>query len=379
MINRVTIRTNIRGQTPAEILEASIAAGRARAGNIFESIERTVPSDAVVNAGAMRFGLDGTDGLRMRVGDREWTLHRNAMQQICDHVGMPIRFADDLAGGGSHRSRSLLLHNLDELSSMTGGRRLVRSVDVRDSETGCLVSQARGFLSDRYKRIDSRAVVETFGTAVQKIGAEPYADTRSGLGAYSTDLQWSISAIVPRVYALGPSDAIAVGVQLRHSDFGRAPLALSMYVVRLFCLNGATMQSVLREVHLGKQLEADGVEYSDRTMRLTTAASVSQLRDAVTGVLGEAHVAKIVETIEGMSEREVTWAQASRSLGKKLTKAEQETVRDLYEGTDIVNLPEGRSAWRLSNALSWLAKDAKEDRALELERMAGEVIDAKAA
>ena len=53
-------------------------------------------------------------------------------------------------------------------------------------------------------------------------------------------------------------------------------------------------------------------------------------------------------------------------------------VRDAFEGDDVINLPAKKSVWRASNAVSWIAgKVEDQDRRLELQRFAGQVIHGK--
>ena len=54
-------------------------------------------------------------------------------------------------------------------------------------------------------------------------------------------------------------------------------------------------------------------------------------------------------------------------------------VEDAFESEDVINLPAGKSVWRASNAISWIAGRTEDpDRKLELERIAGEVLNGKA-
>jgi len=55
--------------------------------------------------------------------------------------------------------------------------------------------EVRGFLSDRYRRLDSRSIIEAFATAVQQKGALPY-------DGYDTDTK---VAMVDRLSELGPA------------------------------------------------------------------------------------------------------------------------------------------------------------------------------
>jgi len=68
----------------------------------------------------------------------------------------------------------------------------------------------RKFLSDSYRRIDSRPVVEAFATAGQEKGALPYE-------GYVTDTKIVIQAIMPEVYEPVPGEVVACGLSLENS------------------------------------------------------------------------------------------------------------------------------------------------------------------
>ncbi len=370
------IRTNNRGQTAEEILQESIEVGIKRASNIVSEVRRTIPTDQIVRSPKLRFEVGKVDEnnagdhmeIHMRAKGLDVTLHRNAVSQICTYTGLPIKYADTLTASGEHRQRrmEMLTGHLNQWMEMhQGEKRLVRS----------LGGEARAFLSDKYKRIDSIAVVDTFSNAMKDIGARPYADRASGLGAYATDLRWSISGVLPQVYRT-TRDAVAVGVQLRNSDYGRGRLELSLYLIRLFCLNGCTANDVMKKTHIGSRLD-ENIEYSQRTYELDTLASTSALKDAIADVMGEKKVHALVDGISRLEAQQVDWAKAKATLRKKLLKGEMEAVEAAFEGDDVVNLPAGSSPWRVSNALSWVAKsdDVAPERKLDLERYAGEVLN----
>lgn len=370
------IKTNTQGQTAEEILQQSINVGMDRARDIIDQVRATVPTDTVVPTRKLRFEVGDVDEanasdhleLRAVAGGQDWGLHRNALSQLCTYSSFPIRYADHLAAAGEHRQRRMkrLAYCLNqEMEERAADKRLLRSIG----------GEVRGFLSDKYKRIDSVKIIDTFSGAMKDINARPYADAASGLGAYSTDLRWSITGVLPQVFRTN-TDALAVGIQLRNSDFGRGRLELSMYLIRLWCLNGATARDVMKKTHIGSRLD-ENIEYSRRTYELDTATSVSALKDAISDVMGEKKVEALVEGIKRLESQKVDWAHARAQLKKKLLKGEMEKVEAAFESDDIVNLPAGSSPWRVSNALSWVAKsdDVSPDRKLDLERLAGDVLD----
>ena len=64
------------------------------------------------------------------------------------------------------------------------------------------------------------------------------------------------------------------------------------------------------------------------------------------------------------------YGQARELLKKTLNKGEAEAAFNAYNSPDVYNLPAGNTAWRLSNAISWIAGQTEEpERKLDLMRL----------
>jgi hypothetical protein len=171
-----------------------------------------------------------------------------------------------------------------------------------------------------------------------------------------------------------PNEVLCLGVEWGNSDYGASRHTVRAMIWRLWCTNKATMEDSLAQVHLGGRL-GDDIEFS---YRLDTEASVSALNDTVKGVLGPAKVNTLLGAIRAAHEKQVDWAHLKPTLLKKLLKGEMKTVEEAFLGDDVQNLPPGKTTWRASNALSWLAGATKDpDRKLELERVAGEILNGR--
>jgi len=96
---------------------------------------------------------------------------------------MPVKFLDSLQAVAEPWGRELLAYNLQTVfnRSLQNKRYLLRS----------LQQEVRGFLSDSYRRIDSRPVVEALAMAVQENGALPYE-------GYVTDVTASAAIVGKR-------------------------------------------------------------------------------------------------------------------------------------------------------------------------------------
>src|SRR3990167_7006349 len=145
-------------------LQQYIQTGLPVAQSIVNRVMTQVPSDAVVRAPALRFS-PGTGGVSIGFGSAESTLHRNALGQMAGRAGIPLAYVDGLAAGDAWK------------------RDLLRSIG----------SDVRGFMSDRYRRIDCRPVLETLIQAASKAGALVVNGTAS-------DTRASLKIILPEIF-----------------------------------------------------------------------------------------------------------------------------------------------------------------------------------
>lgn len=351
-------------------LEEIVDTGTANASKLIERVMTEVPQDSLVKASSMIFdvGRDGAVEFQApRPADARWDVHRNALTQIAGRASIPMKYLDGLLVPDESRvehitkdngwRRELAQRTLQEHFLHDPKRYLVRSVN----------GEARGFLSDRYRRLDSRPLLEAFVQEAKGLGAVPF----EGIGS---DVRVFLRAIVPTVLEPVPGEAMVLGLEWANSDFGRGTFSIRSFVLRLVCLNGMIGMNHTRQVHLGGRLQDSDIEYSSRTYAYDTRTMVSATRDVVRGALSEKAIERQLDAVRAAHEQPTTWAQAFRRVSKQLTKSEAEATRVAFEGPDVVNLPPGLTDWRFSNALSWVANSAEDpERKAELQELAGKV------
>lgn len=355
------------------LMEQKIETGRASAVRLYETVHQAVPVDTLARGAAIRFSQDAESRhVVLNVGTQaeELGIHRHALGQIASKAGVPGHYLNELVGAPETWKRDLAArilnehyHGVEKVRSedLSASRHLVRSVG----------GQVRGFLSDRYRRLDSRPLLEAFSGACQELGAIPVEGT-------ATDTRVALKAYLPMVFEPVPNEVMCLGVEWSNSDFGAGKHALRAFIFRLWCANGATMEDAMGQVHLGARI-GESVEFSERTYALDQRASVSALTDVVKGTLGPKNVNTLLETIRAADEKKVEWRSVNTLLGKKLLKEELRAAKDAFESDDVINLPAAKSIWRVSNAISWIAgKTEDQDRKLDLQRLAGQVIHGKA-
>jgi len=359
-------------------LEEQIAKGQGALEATIARMQAEQPRDIVAPRGALRFwssefdGEAGDDGEAMdyhgvaiQAGDDHLAgLHSHALGQVSKTLGIPVKYIRALEETGEPWSADLLAHNLNQLNAHNNPRErfLLREVD----------GEVRGFLSDRFRRLDSGPILESFAAACQSVGAVP-------VGSHCGDTRWHIKMLLPTIYEPVENEVVAFGVTLQNSDYGAGKLSLKMHMLRLWCTNFAIREEALGQIHLGGRL-ADDIAWSEETRRLDTEASASKVTDAVNSKLGEDAIAREIRLIQIADEEGIDASQNLTKLQRKglISKADSAEATEIYNSADIETLPPGNTMWRLSNALSALANvrrdEGDEPRAVELEEAAGQVL-----
>lgn len=292
-------------------------------------------------------------------------LHKHALMQAAARAGVPETFVN----------RMLERPYGGELVTDT-----LNTVYAREDNENFLVrasdKQIRGVLSDSYRRMDSRPILEAFCESVSELGAVPI----EGVGG---DLRFSVKALIPKVHVVGKKagneEVFAFGASLSNSDFGCGALSLQFFLWRIWCSNTATREDSLRKVHLGKRL-AEDITYSQETYDADTRTMSLAIRDHVKGVLAPAKIEEALAQIETALDTTIDPKKFFERGGQlerlKLTKAEIESARETFNNGDIMVLPRGTSVARMSQAVAWLAQTVPSaERRLELERVAGQLME----
>ena len=346
-------------------LEEAIEYRQTDLGRLLERVYDEVPEDALVKSKALVFAANGHVSMGAagpNLIEQSWSLHDHALRQVADRVGIPGSWAAEWADApGPEEWKREALSKLFQRAYQEGdGRYLVRSVK----------GEARGFLSDRFRRLDTRPILEAAIERIQHHGGLGY----EGRG---TDIRVAVKAVHPEIREVMPGEWMAFGMEWHNSDYGSGAHEIRQFLLRLICTNGAVGESMLRNVHLGSKLD-ESLVFSDKTYKLDTKTTISAMRDAVDAVFSEDAIDKELARIEAAAANEVSWAKVQAKLAKSFSKDELRRIGEAYEGPDVLNLPKGQSMWRVSNAISWIGQQVESvDRRLEFERMAGAVLVVK--
>lgn len=352
-----------------EKLENMVSAAKPRIMNVIEQVENDIPEDYLVQGKKLRFNPT-TSGISIELPESDTALapldiHDHAFGQIVARVGDKFKFRNaigflnsvrnNMPNGEGDAAAAEFLNRA--YSKLNGDRFLVRSVK----------GQLRGFLSDSYRRLDSRPLLEAFMGSIKQYGARP-------LDGFALQTKVNIRAIIPQVYQPFPGEIMAFGAQLSDSDFGDGALSVSGFVLRMICTNLATTEDVLKQIRLGRRM-SNSVHFSQHTVDLDTKAFASAINDVAGHVLGEGARENYLAMVKKANEEKIEPSQIAKWAKEHLGKDETKLAEDKFNSPDIEMLPAGQTKWRWSNALSWLANETEDEhRKLELQEFAGNIL-----
>jgi hypothetical protein len=270
-------------------------------------------------------------------------LRNNAFSNLMTRLGAPAEFLRDrLTAPLQLATANFLLGTVEGSSGAT--------LRLRGGEVAAVVS-------GRYAPLDPVELIDTLRAALSRHGL--LSEVR---------VQGVASGIVDNLRIILPSetreprkgDVSNVGIDISTSCFGRSAVRIAPLIWRLVCSNG------MRGVTKGEGLSFRHVGDSDRLKAAVSEAIPSALVHA-RGVM-----AQWQRAVTFMVEDVAAQIEAMREL----TIPERKGLESaLQVETGMAALPEHAPLYDLVNALTSSAKAAVPARRLELEAMAGELLD----
>lgn len=326
--------------------------------------ERAMKRDFVVDTKALGMTAEGKLHFELNGEDMLYTPTRFCTEQICDRVQIPRKYAERLQA----EAPALLATNVNHWFDTSPEKRMFRTF-TNGQRIG------RAFLSDRYRPLDNYDLATYVLPKLEQIGCEVKS-------CQITETNLYIQAVTPRIKGeVKVGDEVYAGIVLRNSEVGKGSLLLEPMTYHLRCTNGMVLPVTMRKHHVGRGKGGDldeAVEYfSDATRRADDKAFWMKVCDMVEGTIGNQEAFDItlgrfrkaagVELKE--SPTKVVELIAERFM---LNEGESENVlTHLAKGGDLTQ-------YGLLNAVTRTAQDADSyDRAIELERVGGQILELK--
>lgn len=354
---------NLRKALLEDKLDNMLNTNKTKVLEVVDKIERDVEQleDSIVPFGTMspmRFTANGS--FKAIMGDQKYDLHNNALTQLCYLFGVPGAYAKQLLE--TDWGRQLLQEIFMEHNDHSARKRmLVRNVG----------SEIRGVLSDKYRRLDSRAIYNKFITEANSSGAVI-------VDAHYEKVKQYITVVFPKLFEIQTQNNgiiySAFGARIANSDYGNSALHLNSFHMQVVCENGLIGTSSLSAKHLGKRLSAD-LQLSERTYRLDTQTMASAVGDITANLLNEDTMRNTVLKIKGASEQIIDMDTAIKKLPKEIHKPEIESIKQvLQNGDEEMGIYGKPTMWKLSQAITAVSNQKGGNRKQELDEIAGRLL-----
>jgi len=349
-------------QSPKEKLQEIIDQGSVQLTEVLTGIQQEFETreDYIVRPSAIEYYL-GESGVKIIFDKKYFDLTPHSINQLWQKTKIPGAYAKRLIGLGE---KKLLLENLYTMTK-------------RQNHDGILFREVnraiKGILSPSYNRIDANPIFEAFISKALEAGFKPFRGR-------NTDYRYQISFIYPKVYEPSENEAVVYGMSLTTGDYGSQAMELNLMALRIVCANLAVGYDLFRRVHIGKRFDLGDREMfqlSERTNELDLKTVQSAIGDAVNCSIN--HIIEVNKIVEGaVLNEDVDVKKALGGLKKRgVSKDVIERINTTFEAElPIELLPQKKSAWKLSNAISLVAKsnDLSLDASVDLEKEAFNVL-----
>jgi hypothetical protein len=307
---------------------------------------------------ADRVGL----GFNFSTEHLNFNLHEHAVGQIADKLIVPPSYLKTLVAGKDWQKDLAVTIMQRTADNTTRERVLVRSVE----------GEVRGFLSDKYRRLNSMEIFMAFLLAAQ-------AANNVLVDAHSGETKGFLEVINPNIVEfdtpLNGRNYAVFGARIRNSDFGDGALEVRTFMMNVQCMNGLVGQSMLKEFHLGGRIP-ENIQISEDTYKKDTVAKAALVGDIMKQVYSPENTAAMISKIEGASGKAVDLIKEVErlpKLGFTLGEADA-TGKVLMNNNPDDGVQGGASLWKLINAMTAVARAAAPERRRELELIAGSLL-----
>lgn len=330
--------------------------------------EQEQKRDYVADTQRMQFDSNGSTSLVLDGngdGIKEFRVSEHAHGQIATRLGVPKRYYDRLRT----EAPALLDSNVNHWFTQKPEKRMIRTIS--DENGGGLV---RGFLSDRYRRLDYDQLL----AHVIPILGETGVGNDSIVSCNISETKLYLKVLFPGITGeVKLNDVVQAGVVISNSEVGAGALKIEPLVYRLVCLNGMVVaDATMKRYHVGRRIEdsEDALAvFSDETLALDDAALFAKVGDVVRAASNQAQFDLIVAGLQDLAGQRVANNPVDQvqELAKRASLTDDESksvLQHLIEGADL-------SAWGYLNAVTRASQEVEDyERATDLERLGGQIL-----
>lgn len=311
-------------------------------------------------------------GIELKLGeDHRYGINSLGHRQIAEHTGVPAKYYQKM----QEEAPWLLATNVDAWFQKYPATRLVRTMD----------GKVRAFLSDSYRPLENYDLAEAVLPILQEMKMDIMSCEITETRLYIKAVDERLKADVPSGRKMGDGshvffDTCSPAAIISNSEVGCGTLSIETGVFTKVCTNLAMIAGQgMKRRHVGaKHFMADleSIQHllSDDTKKASDRAVFMQVRDVLKNAFNEERFVANTDKLKGLAAQPITGDAvkvvelSSKRLG--IFESESKSVlRHLIEGGDLTR-------YGLFNAVTRTAQDIESyDRASELERIGGDVIE----
>jgi len=326
---------------------------------------------------ALRIGVPNGErqfpGAEYECEIEKFGITENGHRQLAAKVGIPFDYYERTRAVPGLREANVN----GWLGKTPEEKKLVRVLD----------GNVRAVLGPRFKPMDNYALMEAISPALREVAAKDDLMMKTfALSENHLYLQVAFKKTMREIVVPGKHEGLAkpipimAGMTIRNSETGHAARDFRKMVWNLVCWNGAISESVLRNYHVGRELEGDdeGNIWTEETLRAEVELLRLKTRDIIRDAMDPAGLDKFVDlakaTMEHRIEKPMDEFIVNVTKRFNLSKAEgQRVMENVLEGG-----PDNRTQWGLVNGINALAHTIESvDRQYDVERLSTEVLELK--
>lgn len=273
---------------------------------------------------------------------RRSPMTKYAMSQLCSKIGVPVRYVDKCIKEGM---LDLVATNMNAWLEDYNKNLLIREYN----------NQIRGILSDRYSVMDAPDILEVLADVVD---SSQYMTK----GYHLSPERFHARVVQREMMSIDGEDLFA-GIQIDSSDVGRSILSVKFLIFKQVCTNGLTIS------------KGGGVLFEQKHIGISAVDFRNELSEALSRIpILEQNAKNLIEEqrtkrIKGLDNEE-TLQKFSEEVKIK-TKLSDEAITRVVGMMNEVYTP---TKWGLINSITDIAKEYTLERRLELEKIAGEML-----
>lgn len=280
-----------------------------------------------------------------------------AHAQVAEKFSIPKRYYDQMASIPGLRS-----HNVNSwLAQEPAKKKLLRTLD----------GKGRAFLADSFPPYDNFMVLSSFMPVVKD-----FAEVQI-MSSSLTEKKMYLQVVFPKIEGeVKKGDVVRAGMIISNSEVGLGAVDIRSVIWRLVCGNGMIGESILKQYHVGRGIEAECFDiYASDTIKAELESFKLRLRDTLKAGLSEAAFHDRLKKLTGATMDVIPNPfRAVENVTKRFgfTEVEKESMAASF-------MIEGdTSRWGLANAITSLAKSVPDaDRQFDIERAGHDLIHLK--